>query len=49
MRQVVLIASGLLVGIGLTLVTDPRLADRHGDVRDFLSALVSGDDPAHSE
>lgn len=41
MRQVVLIAVGLLVGIGLTLLTDPRLAGTRGDLAGYLPAWVA--------
>lgn len=42
MRQVALIAAGLLVGIGLALMSDPRLADMRADLTGFLPAWVAG-------
>lgn len=49
MRQVVLIAAGLLVGIGLTLMTDPRLAEMRGDLTGFLPAWVAGNGVINSQ
>lgn len=48
MRQVVLIVAGVLVGVGLTLMTDPRLAEERGDFLSGLPEWVSGNGFANS-
>lgn len=48
MRQMVLIAAGLILGIGLTLATDPRMADMRRDLVGVLPGWIDGSGSATS-